>query len=191
MTELSQVPTSPRPYKMSTAEFHMLTKAGAFGSYAKSELINGDVLVVTAQYLPHGMVKMELYDLLRDALRVQRSRYRPVIEFTLDISKSSAPEPDILLTNEPRGEGAVPLSSVSLVVEVSDTTLRFDQTVKDALYACAPVPEYWIADVEGRAIHQLWSPSGDAYEESRSVDFGEPLTAATILGLTITTDRLK
>lgn len=63
-----------------------------------------------------------------------------------------APEPDILLTSEPEGEGPVPLPSIALIVEVADTTLRNDLGIKQRVYASHGIPEYWIADVEGRVI---------------------------------------
>jgi hypothetical protein len=38
---------------------------------------------------------------------------------------------------------------VLLLVEVADTSLRYDRAVKGPLYAAAGVAEYWIVDVEG------------------------------------------
>lgn len=45
-----------------------------------------------------------------------------------------------------------------LVVEVSDTTLRFDGKIKVPLFATAGIPEVWIADLHppwgGRQAHR-------------------------------------
>ena len=43
-----------------------------------------------------------------------------------------------------------------MVVEIFDTTLRFDMTVKAALYARAGIVEYWVLDIGGRwlAVHR-------------------------------------
>ena len=46
----------------------------------------------------------------------------------------------------------------------SDTTLADDLGRKRALYATAAVPEYWIVDVFGRALHQCWAPADGAYQ---------------------------
>ena len=46
----------------------------------------------------------------------------------------------------PRGDEIV------LVVEVADTTLRGDLTVKRDLYARAGVPEYWVLSLKGRKL---------------------------------------
>jgi len=39
-----------------------------------------------------------------------------------------------------------------LVIEVSDTTLRYDRDVKVPLYARHGVPEVWIVDVQNDAL---------------------------------------
>ena len=62
-----------------------------------------------------------------------------------------------------------------LVVEVSDSTLRFDLTVKAALYARAGIVEYWVLDVSGRRliVHREPTPGGYrsvvAYSEFESI----------------------
>jgi Uma2 family endonuclease len=41
---------------------------------------------------------------------------------------------------------------LSLIVEVSDTTLRFDLRTKAAVYARAGIADYWVADMNGRRL---------------------------------------
>ena len=61
------------------------------------------------------------------------------------------------------------------MVEVSDSTLRFDLTVKAALYARAGIIEYWVLDINGRRliVHRDPTPTGYrsvvAYGESEKV----------------------
>ena len=52
-----------------------------------------------------------------------------------------------------------------LVVEVSDTTLRFDRTTKAALYARAGIREYWIVDITGRQVLVHRQPAAEGYAE--------------------------
>lgn len=82
------------------------------------------------QHRPRGVLKMELYDRLREVFRVLDSPVRPVVEFGLQLSETDLVEPDLMRTTEPRGEGFVPLASVALVIEVSDTSLAFDLGAK-------------------------------------------------------------
>ncbi len=67
----------------------------------------------------------------------------------------SLPEPDLSVRTEliaglgkrhPRGDEIV------LAVEVADTSLRIDLTIKRDLYARAGVPEYWVLNLKGRKL---------------------------------------
>lgn len=180
---------SPGRYKLRVEDYALLADAGAFEG-RRTELIDGDVIVMPPQFRPHGMVKLELYDELLVRLRAMGSPLRPVVEFSLDLSETSMPDPDITVTSEPRGLNAIPLKSVRLIVEVSDATLADDMGKKLRLYAAAGIPEYWVADVNGRVIFQAWNPNAAGYTRSRTVAFGAPVTAATIEDLTIDTTRL-
>lgn len=190
MTELLPIDTSHQRAKLTAADFELLDAHGAFAAYRKTELIDGDIYFVNAQYRPHGMVKMRLYNALSNALQAIGSSYVPVCEFTLALSPKDRPEPDIMLTSEPDGEGFVPIASVPLIIEVSDTTLKIDLGRKLRRYAGAGVPEYWVADVNGRVIHRMWAPTGLAYAQRDNVEFGQQLTSAMIDALRISTSAL-
>ncbi|MBN8830310.1 MAG: Uma2 family endonuclease [Sphingomonadales bacterium] len=153
MTERLPLNTAPLPLKLKVEDYLALDKAGAFAEYAKTELIEGVLFFMNAQHRPHGYVKMELYDRLRDGLRGLALRARLLVEVSIAIPPHSVPEPDIVLTTKPQGSGLIPLASVLLIVEVADTTLAYDLGAKAQLYARARVPEYWVADVSGRLIH--------------------------------------
>lgn len=161
----------PQTYKLTVADYLALDERGAFQGL-RTELIEGEIIVMNPQYRPHARVKMALYDALRDALLPPGSELRPLVEVSVGLSPTSLPDPDILVTSEPVGEGPVPIASVRLLVEVADTSLKLDLGRKAALYARHGVPEYWVADVNGRVIHQLWAPAGEAFAERREVAFG-------------------
>lgn len=140
MTELLPLNTSPLPVKLRVEDYLLLDESGAFEPYQKTELIEGEVYFVNAQHRPHALAKAELYDALRDALRAIGSPLRPLTEASIALSKHDAPEPDIVLTSEPKGEGLIPGASVALVIEISDTTVSGDLKRKAVIYARAGVP---------------------------------------------------
>ena len=39
-----------------------------------------------------------------------------------------------------------------LLIEVADTSLRYDRTVKLRLYAEAGIPEYWVVDCDAESV---------------------------------------
>jgi Uma2 family endonuclease len=73
--------------------------------------------------------------------------------------------------------GALPVpADVLLLIEVSDTSLAYDQSVKLDLYARYGVGEYWVIDVEGRRIHTYREPSAKGY--ARALVFSAADTVA-------------
>jgi len=60
------------------------------------------------------------------------------------------------------------------VIEVADTSLEFDTTVKAGLYAAAGIADYWVVDLVSRAVIVLREPRGNGYE-SRSTHRGDQL----------------
>jgi Uma2 family endonuclease len=190
MSEVLPLNTSPLPVRLRVEDYLLLDSSGAFEPYAKTELIDGEILFMNAQHRPHARVKMGLYDAIRDALNGTGSPSTAFVEASIAMPDYSVPEPDIVLTDEPDGEGLIPLRSVTLVVEVADTTLAGDLGRKARLYATAGISEYWVADVKGRILHQMWSPTGGTYTENRDIAFGTAITAATMAGLTVETHTL-
>ncbi|SEL93032.1 Putative restriction endonuclease [Sphingomonas palmae] len=189
MTEHVPITNVPTRVKLRVEDYLSLDRDGAFDGYGKTELIDGEVTYMNAQHRPHARVKMGLYDAFKDALPRSGEQLGIMVEASIAVPPNNVPEPDITLTSEPDGSGLIPLNSVRLVVEVADTTLRSDLTLKATVYARHGVAEYWVADVNGRVLHQMWSPEND-YRERRLITFGDAITAATIANLTITTDHL-
>jgi Uma2 family endonuclease len=52
---------------------------------------------------------------------------------------------------------------VLLLIEVSDSSLAYDQSIKRALYARHGVVEYWVVDIPGQRVHVYREPTGDGY----------------------------
>ena len=170
--------TAQLPVKLRVDDYLVLDRSGAFADYAKTELIGGEILFMNAQHRPHALLKMRIYDRIRDALHNASAGLVPLVEASIALPPHDVPEPDIVLTSEPEGDGLIPLASVALVVEVSDATLDFDLGHKAALCARHGIAEYWVADVRTRAIHQMWRPTGEAYAERRTIEADGRVEAA-------------
>lgn len=178
------------PVRLRSSEYEMLAEAGAFDEIGRTELVDGIVYAMSPQYRAHGYATSELAYRLRRALEALASPLYVAFEQSVDLAPHSEPQPGVILTTAPRGEGAIPAASVALLVEVSVTTRAFDLGEKAAVYAAAGVPEYWVVDVRAGTIHQLWSPGSDGYAKRREVAFGAPVDAVTIAGLAVGTADL-
>ena len=138
------------------------------------ELIEGDLIDKMGQKPPHAftiaMLTMWLVKMFGGRVRVQIP-----IEVALPDRKYSEPEPDFAISREaldeyshrhPRGD------ELLLLIEIGDTSARFDRTVKAKLYARAGVPEYWVVDLPKRMLHVYRKPIGEDYQQA--LHFREP-----------------
>lgn len=180
---------SPHLAKLTVKDFLLLSDAGAFDRYARTELIEGEIWVVNAIHRRHARAHAALTVELGIALKASDSALVLYANPSTELSDISLPEPDIVVA-EAEGGKMVGGPEVRLAVEISDSTLDMDLGRKARLYARHGVPEYWVVDVEAGAIHQMWAPAGDSYAERRRIAFGEVIRAATIEGLGIGTDAL-
>jgi Uma2 family endonuclease len=175
------------PIKLRIEDYLYLHEAGALERYGKTELVDGVVYAMNPQYRPHGFARDELAHRLRHALEAIGSSLHAAMEQSVSLPPDGEPQPDIIVTSEPRGQGAIPGASVALIVEIATSTPKWDLGEMLRLYAAAGIGEYWVIDLKAGLIHQLWSPQGNAYAERGEVRIGESITAVTIVGLTVET----
>ena len=64
-------------------------------------------------------------------------------------------------------------ADVLLLIEISDTTLRYDRSTKLALYARAGVQRYWIVDVADRTVVVFTEPAAEGYRREVRTRPGE------------------
>jgi Uma2 family endonuclease len=193
MNKLTQVPsTVSAPFRFTAEQFLALCDQGMFQDYAKVELIDGEIVVMNAQHSRHARVKTRLAIRLGNALAELGSPLEPQVEASVRLSDGSMPEPDIVLTSF-RGAGVVPVESVALVIEVSDTTLDTDLGRKADLYADAGIREYWVIDLNENRVLMHANPreDGSGYDGQLDVPFGDALCAATVEGLAVESTGLE
>jgi Uma2 family endonuclease len=89
------------------------------------------------------------------------------------------------ITTSPPRNGSPRPEDVLLVVEVAESSLRYDRTTKLRLYARAGVPEYWVVSVAGEWIEVYRSPEGDGYRERRRAGRGETIAPAAFADVSI------
>lgn len=171
-------------------DYLTLDDAGAFDAFAKTELIDGEVFTLNAQHRPHVWAKTQMFLRLAAVLADIDSPLSGLIEASVAMPPHDAPEPDITLTDAPRGDGLVPLPSVALIVEIADSTRAFDLGRKAELYARHRVPEYWVIDLTQREWVRHAEPGVAGYARRDRGALGTLLTAATIAGLAVATDDL-
>jgi len=155
-TALHQVPAmvsclpdfSPQTKRWTREEYYRLSELGWFQN-ERVELIDGEILVMSPQSHVHYLALDRIYRCLEKVFGKQywiRSQ-GPVIK-----GESNEPEPDVCVVKGPPEDHDNHPTSAILVVEVSKTSLQFDKTTKQSLYASMAVPDYWVLDLENRQL---------------------------------------
>lgn len=152
-------------HRLTVDEYYRMAEAGVLAPDARVELIEGEIVDMPPTKSLHAGTLSRLTALLQQCVG-NRAQVR--CQLPLRLGARSEPEPDLLLV-KPRPDfytSAHPTASdVLLLIEVSDTTSRYDREIKLPLYARHGVAEVWIVDLEHRMLRFFREPSGDNYAD--------------------------
>ncbi len=156
------------------AEYERFIDRGAFTPEARLELIEGEILEKMPQGIPHSNGIGALQETFN---RVFPAGYWVRVQSPFPVGTKSVPEPDVAVVignwrdyRDHQPEAAL------LIVEVSDTSLEYDRTVKAKLYARAAVPDYWILNLNERILEVYRTPVGTEYTEQTDYDETQTVT---------------
>jgi Uma2 family endonuclease len=152
-------------------EYERMAEEGFFEEDEKIELLEGVLVQMTPQGIPHAAAIERLTELLVLALH-PRARVRVQLPFAA--SDISEPEPDLAVVPPGDPEASHPERAL-LLIEVAESSLSKDRRVKTRIYAAGGVPEYWVVDVSGRAIEVRSEPADGAYRHVRIARPGESI----------------
>jgi len=156
--------TLPARHKLDVGAYYRMAEAGILGPRDHVELIGGEII----DMVPIGSAHSG------KTIRLTRHFARAVadglvlvgVQCPLRLDSFNEPEPDLMLLRpraddyETRHPSA---ADVLLLVEVADSSLAYDRSVKVPLYASFGIPELWIVDVTNRAVEVLTEPRGNAF----------------------------
>ena len=136
------------------------------------ELVDGDLIHKMGQNPPHAYTFTRLQAWLLTVFEAKQLRLQLPIEVAPQDQRRSEPEPDIAVVAEdrPQYQSRHPRGDELLVViEIADTSTAFDLFVKAGLYARAGVPEYWVLDLNRRALFVHRQIEQSTYRELRAL----------------------
>jgi len=135
--------TQPTRLRLSRDDYYKMVDAGLFED-RHVELIDGELLTMSAFKNSHVVAT----DKSREVLSVSfGTGYWVRAQAPLHLKDASEPEPDVAVVKGNRSEIKQHPKSAVLIVEVSDTTLLFDQIVKSSLYAREKIRDFWIVNL--------------------------------------------
>ncbi len=150
--------------KWTVKEYHKLGKIGFFNPEERLELIEGNIIKISAKGTVHASATRRTASLLHNLLGNQAAVYN---KSPIALDDNSEPEPDIAVVRIDPFDYAThhpTPSEVYLIIEVADSSLTFDREIKAKIYARSGIADYWVLNVGDRQLHVFREPAVDGYQ---------------------------
>lgn len=161
--------------RFTVADVEAMIAAGIIVPDERVELIGGELVPMSAKGYRHEIIRTELSDRWVRG-RPDHVRVGPVTTFRL--SEDTYLEPDVVVFDRAVGLAGLAGDTVLLVVEIADSSLRYDTGRKAALYASVGVRELWVIDAVALSVHVFRDPSADGYRTTSTVPAEKTVTPA-------------
>jgi Uma2 family endonuclease len=159
------LPTGPQRRRITAEEYHRMAEAGILGPEERVELLDGEIIQMSPINPPHNSTVMRLSDWFIPRLH---GRAIVSVQGSFRLTPFSEPEPDIAVLRYREDFYATAHAGpqdVLLIVEVADTSLRYDRDRKLPRYAAEGIPDAWIADVNRKRLSVYREPTPDGYQQ--------------------------
>ena len=175
----------PRRHRLTVSDYYRMAEVGILAPDARVELIDGDII----DMVPPGSLHAATVDDLTAFLgRSVGGKAVVRVQNPVRLSELSEPQPDLALLRrrDDRYRQSHPgPADVLLVVEIADTSLRFDRDTKVSLYAVHGIPEMWLVDLRGRRLIRHRAPQQGSYTLVDEPDLNTPLELSALSGVAV------
>lgn len=172
------------------AEYRRMAEAGIIAEDDRVELIEGEILRMSPIGSLHASCVKRLNSLLGDLVR---GAAIVSVQDPIQLNDFSEPEPDIALLR-PRADfyaQAHPMAAdVLLLIEIADTSIEYDRSVKLPMYARAEIMETLIANLPADTVEAYAEPINGSYQRTRLYKRGESFSPRLLPGITIEIDSI-
>ncbi len=169
----------PMRFRFSVDEYYKMIELGLIKDYEKAEIIDGEMVKKMSIGDRHAWV---MNMLLRLLIRALGDEILVRSQNPLRLGDFDEPEPDIVLADLTKYDGKRhPRPAETLIVmEVSDTSLRYDRDKKLPLYAQAEIPEVWIINLANNLIEVHQKPAVGIYQTVKIYRPGEIVESSVL-----------
>lgn len=181
----------PQPIRLrfSVDDYYKMHEMGILDFRERAEIIDGELIkkmsiedlhAAVVNFLAKFFIKNVSDDILVS------------IQNPVRFSDFYEPEPDLTLSDLTKYDGKrhPRPAEVLLIVEVSDSTLKYDREVKIPLYAEAGIPEVWIINLATEIIELHLKPANGLYQFVKFFKRGEIVKSETVPNLEIPVDKI-
>jgi Uma2 family endonuclease len=171
-------------------EYYRMAEAGILAESERTELIDGEIIEMSPIGVRHAAVVMRVNNLLVPLFK-GKALLGP--QLPLRLNDFNEPQPDIALLKPRkdcyRSRHPGPKDAL-LVLEISDSSLKYDRDVKLGIYARAGIREVWIANLRGNALHVYREPSAGAYKTALLFRRGDSISCRAFPKIEIRVDQI-
>ena len=162
-TASKTVTATEGPRQFTVDEYRRMGEVGVFQPDERTELIYGGVYEMSPKGKKHVVSTSRAVKCFIKRLGEQ---VIVRVQDPIKLGEHSEPEPDIALLAPDEQEylerDPTP-QEILYVLEIADTTLAKDRTVKAQLYAQAGIPQYGILNLNSRELEDYREPDADGY----------------------------
>ena len=181
----------PARHKLDADAYFRMAELGILERHDRVELIDGEII----DMMPIGMEHAATVNGLTRALVMACGEKAIVsVQNPVQLNVRNVPEPDFAIFKARADfyarEPAPAPADVLLLVEVADSSLRYDRSVKMPLYAKTGIPEFWLVDVAARRLEAHRQPGPDGYADITTHGPGEHLALAAAPDIVVRLDLM-
>ncbi len=167
---MSQV-AAPTVHRWTRHEYEKMVEVGLFEG-KRVELIEGQVIEMAPMLSAHATAVALTAKTVEQAFG---AGYFVRWQMPFAVGELSEPEPDLaVIVGDIRDYTDEHPTRAALIIEVADTSLRYDREDKASLYAKAGVADYWVLNLNARQFEVRRKPVKD---QTKRYGFGYAETA--------------
>lgn len=153
--------------KFTVDDYEKMIQTGILTISDKVELIEGEIIQMSPIGLKHAATVIRLTNLLPSLFG---NNVLISVQNSVQLNEYSQPEPDVVLlrnrsdfyeTKRPTSE------DILLLIEVSDSSLKYDQEIKIPLYANSNVQEVWLINLNNDTVETYRYPQTSFYQQKQ------------------------
>lgn len=179
----------PVTLRFTVDDYYKMIELGMLKDCEKAEIIEGELIkkmligdrhAAVVDFLTRFFVKNVSDDIL---VRIQNP---------IRVSDYDEPEPDIVLADLTKYDGKrhPRPDEVLILIEVSDSTVKYDRDKKIPLYAEAGIGEVWIVNLPNDIIEAHTKPKFGLYQMVKIFNRGERVTTEILPDLNLEVDKI-
>jgi Uma2 family endonuclease len=148
---------------LTSADYYQMMESGIIREGEKVELILGQIFTMAAKGTRHTLSTRKLF---KQLLALIGDRADVQSQDPITLPNNSEPEPDIVIARlrlDDYANSHPSPADIILVIEVADSSIKFDRDTKAPLYAAAGISEYWIVNLIDNHLEIYRQPEGSIY----------------------------